>query len=52
MKGEVFSVKGDAKVMYGAISHLEWNGEMMSFYASRFSCSREAVTFEEYKCRK
>lgn len=52
MKGEVFNVRNDAKVMYSAISSLEWNGEMMSFCALSFSCLREAVTSKVYKYSK
>ena len=52
IKGEVFNVKDDAKVMYSAISSLEWNGEMMSFCALSFYCLREAVIFKVYKCSK
>lgn len=50
MKGEVFSVKDDAKVMYSAISSLEQNGEIMSFCSLSFSYLREAVIFKVYKC--
>lgn len=49
---EVFNVKDDAKVMYSAISSLEWNGEMMSFCALSCSYLIEAVIFEVYKCSK
>lgn len=52
MYRDEFRDKDDAKDVYSAVSSLEWNGEMMLFWALGFPHLRKAVIFKVYKCSK
>lgn len=52
MNRDEFRDKDDAKDVYSAVSSLEWNGEMMLFWALGFPHLRKAVIFKVYKCSK